>query len=84
MKRFKAIPATGLVSISEADEVLSHNLSCYRCRLGLTQQALSDRLGIKLSRLGSYEEGRAQPPLAMLLDFAQAFKVTLDELLLPH
>lgn len=48
---------------------------------GWTQQEVADRLGLKRSAIGAYEEGRAEPKLVNLTAFAQLFGIGVDELL---
>jgi transcriptional regulator with XRE-family HTH domain len=44
----------------------------------LTQEQLSDQIGIKRSLLGAYEEGRADPRLNNLQRMAEIFGVSMD------
>lgn len=59
---------------------LSDNIKQIRRLYGLTQQDLADRLDLKRSLVGSYEEGRATPKISVLQQIAQAFNLSLDEL----
>src|SRR5665213_2932487 len=58
------------------------NLKYLRKLRGWTQEEFSNKLGIKRSLLGAYEEQRADPRLDVLEDLSEIFKVSLDELLL--
>ena len=60
--------------------LLSENIRHLRKSCSYTQQDLADRLDIKRSLVGAYEEGRAEPPVATLLKMANEFGVTLDDL----
>ncbi|TNE80478.1 MAG: LexA family transcriptional regulator [Bacteroidetes bacterium] len=60
---------------------LAQNIKYLRKEQGLTQEELSNRLGINRAALGSYEEGRAEPKLAVLQLMAHYFRCSLDELL---
>ena len=59
---------------------LADNLKALRKEQGWTQQALADRLGLTRPTLGAYEEGRSEPKLAVLIDMANCFGMTVDEL----
>jgi transcriptional regulator with XRE-family HTH domain len=58
------------------------NLRYLRRLRGLTQEEFADRLEIKRSLLGAYEEERADPKLEVCEKISQIFKISLDELLL--
>ena len=60
--------------------VISENIRSLRKRAGYTQQELADRIGIKRSLVGAYEEARAEPPIENLLKFADTFAVSIDQL----
>ena len=47
----------------------------------LTQEQLSEELGITRSKIGSYEEGRSDPPIDMLIQFSNYFKLPIDVLI---
>lgn len=48
---------------------------------GYTQAQLAERLDIKRSLVGAYEEGRAEPKLSTLVNVAKLFDISLDELI---
>lgn len=58
------------------------NLKYLRKLRGLTQEEFANKLSIKRSLLGAYEEERAEPRLDVLEIVSEIFKLTLDELLL--
>lgn len=58
------------------------NLKYLRKLRGWTQEEFANKLGIKRSLIGAYEEERADPRLDVLEILADMFKLTLDELLL--
>lgn len=60
--------------------IINKNLKFLRTRQGLTQKQFADKLGLKQSVIGSYEEERATPPLNCLLEISEMFKVSLDTL----
>ena len=59
---------------------LANSLKSLRKKNGWTQQQLADRVGVKRSLIGSYEEGRAEPKLETLMAFSRVFQTSLDDL----
>lgn len=60
--------------------MININLKFCRRELALTQAQMAEKLGIKRSLVGAYEEGRAEPRLATLVNMARLFGITLDQL----
>ncbi|MCL6524313.1 MAG: LexA family transcriptional regulator [Thermoflavifilum sp.] len=58
------------------------NIRILRQQKGLTQQAFADKIGIKRSLLGAYEEQRAEPRLEVLQKISEWFDISLEDLLL--
>jgi len=58
------------------------NLKYLRKLRGWTQEEFANKLGIKRSLVGAYEEERADPRIDILEIVSEIFKLTLDELLL--
>ena len=58
------------------------NLKYLRKLRGWTQEEFANKLGIKRSLIGAYEEDRADPRLDVMEIICQMFKTTLDELML--
>src|SRR5687768_15816924 len=58
------------------------NLKYLRKLRGMTQEEFANKLKIKRSLLGAYEEERAEPRLEVLELVSETFKLSLDELLL--
>ncbi len=58
------------------------NLKYLRKLRGWTQEEFANKLKIKRSLLGAYEEERAEPRIEVLETIGNIFKITLDELLL--
>ncbi len=58
------------------------NLKYLRKLRGMTQEEFANKLRIKRSLLGAYEEERAEPRIDVLEVVSEQFKLTLDELLL--
>ncbi len=58
------------------------NMKYLRKLRGWTQEEFANKLGIKRSLIGAYEEDRADPRLDVMETICQMFKTTLDELML--
>lgn len=60
------------------------NLRATREKVGMTRQELADSIGISVSALGQYEQGRREPDLQKLVAIAAALHVSVDDLLGYH
>ena len=60
------------------------NLRTAREQAGITRQELADSIGISVSALGQYEQGRREPDLQKLVAIAAALHVSVDDLLGYH
>ncbi|MDA3817579.1 MAG: LexA family transcriptional regulator [Prolixibacteraceae bacterium] len=60
---------------------LQQNIKFMRKRKELTQGQLADKLGIKRSLIGAYEEGRAVPKLLVIQQMSLLFGLSIDRLL---
>lgn len=60
------------------------NLRATREKIGMTRQELADSIGISVSALGQYEQGRREPDLQKLVAIAAALHVSVDDLLGYH
>jgi len=60
---------------------IANNIKVLRKKLGLTQGALAERIDIKRSLIGAYEEGRAEPRLNNLVKLAEVLQTTVDDLI---
>lgn len=58
------------------------NLRHLRKQRGWTQEEFANKLNVKRSLIGAYEEERAEPKLEVLEILSEIFKLSLDELLL--
>lgn len=56
------------------------NIRHLRSLHGWTQEQLADRLNITRARVGSYEEGRCDPPVEILILLSNLFHVAIDAL----
>ncbi|MBC5991842.1 helix-turn-helix domain-containing protein [Pontibacter cellulosilyticus] len=61
--------------------MVTSNIRHLRKNAGYTQAQLADKLDIKRSLVGAYEEGRAEPKLTTLVNIARLFDITLDDLI---
>ncbi len=57
-----------------------NNLIKFRKRLNLTQGEMALKLGVPRATYQSYENGRNQPNIQMLIKMADVFKVSIDSL----
>ena len=60
--------------------VIANNIKALRKKHALTQGNLADKMGIKRSLIGAYEEGRAEPRINNLLKLSEVFGVPIDTL----
>jgi transcriptional regulator with XRE-family HTH domain len=60
---------------------LSHNIKHIRTLKGLTQEQFAEDLKVSRSRISSYEENRAIPPVDFLIDLSAYFKLPIDILI---
>jgi transcriptional regulator with XRE-family HTH domain len=56
------------------------NIAHLRHLRGLSQEALAEELSITRSRLSSWEEHRAAPPIDMLIELSDYFHISVDSL----
>ncbi|MBX2921593.1 MAG: LexA family transcriptional regulator [Chitinophagaceae bacterium] len=64
-----------------SQSIAGQNLKYLRKLRGWTQEEFANKLGIKRSLVGAYEEERADPRIDVLEKLADMFKLTLDDLL---
>jgi transcriptional regulator with XRE-family HTH domain len=60
---------------------VNENIRSHRKQLGLTQDQFAQKIGIKRSLVGAYEEGRAEPRLDLLQKMATLFSISVDQLI---
>ncbi|MGP8217396.1 MAG: XRE family transcriptional regulator [Bacteroidia bacterium] len=60
---------------------IASNIRHLRGLKKLTMQQLADSLGITKERLASYEQGRAEPSIEMLIEFSDYFRLSMDALI---
>ena len=57
------------------------NLKTLRKMAGMNQDELAKRLGVRKTTISNYETSFSSPPKATLIEIAELFKVSIDELL---
>lgn len=60
---------------------LGSRIRAYRKQMGLTQEQLAEALGVTVGAVSKWESGQNTPELAMLVDLAELFEVSVDVLL---
>lgn len=58
---------------------INENIRIIRRKTGLTQDQFAQKLGIKRSLVGAYEEGRAEPRLELLHQMAHLAGISVDD-----
>ncbi len=61
--------------------IFSDNIRFLRAKKEITQQDVADTLIITRSRYVSYEDGRSEPPIEVLIKMSKFFNVSIDFLL---
>ncbi|SEB47570.1 Transcriptional regulator, contains XRE-family HTH domain [Tenacibaculum sp. MAR_2009_124] len=60
---------------------IAKNIRHLRKLKGYTQEQLADEVEMTRSKIGSYEEGRSDPPIDMLVRFSEHFSLPVDVLI---
>ena len=60
---------------------IAKNIRHLRQLKGMTQELFAEELKVSRSRIGSYEEGRSDPPIAMLISLSEYFNLPIDILI---
>jgi len=58
--------------------IFSDNIRFLRAKREITQQDLADKLIITRSRYVSYEDGRSEPPIVVLVKISKFFNISID------
>ena len=61
--------------------MIGQRIAVLRKNAGMSQAALARSLRVSPSAVGMYEQGRREPPAAILVELARIFGVTTDYLL---
>jgi len=75
------MPWSAVVVKERTVEGFGERLAEIRQRRGLTQAELGEAVGVSQRVIAYYERDESQPPGAMLIDLAQALRISTDELL---
>lgn len=59
---------------------LGENIRRFRSQMGISQDALAEKLGVARQSISKWERDAATPELEKLMAMAELFGVTLDEL----
>lgn len=60
---------------------LGKNIRYIRVQKGLSQEQFADDLKVSRSRISSYEENRATPPISFIIDLSNYVNISIDILL---
>ena len=60
---------------------IHENLKKLRASKGLTQEDVAQKIGLTRQAISSYESGRTQPGVELLMRFAEIYEVELDDVL---
>jgi tellurite methyltransferase len=71
----------GIEVVDDMREILGGTISRYRKYLGLTQEALADKLLITSQAVSKWETGQTVPDTALLPALARALNISIDKLL---
>ena len=61
--------------------MIADNIKLLRNEKNITQQEMANKLAISQSCYASWEQGRTEPNIAMLINIANIFEVSIDYLL---
>ncbi|MDH5475197.1 MAG: LexA family transcriptional regulator [Cyclobacteriaceae bacterium] len=61
--------------------LISENIKYLRKKTGDTQGEFAEKIGLKRSLVGAYEEGRADPRISNLIKMAEIFDVSVDTII---
>ncbi|MBD8081495.1 XRE family transcriptional regulator [Chryseobacterium caseinilyticum] len=61
--------------------ILSENIRFLRDNMKASQQKVADEISITRGRYSTYEEGRSEPPIELLIKISKYFKVNIDLLI---
>lgn len=63
------------------EETLGKRISFHRKRLGLTQDALAEKMGVTAQAVSKWENDQSCPDITILPKLSQVFGITTDALL---
>lgn len=59
---------------------LDNQIRVYRAMHKMSQKELADKVGVRRETIGSLENGKYNPSLLLVMEIADVFNVTIDEL----
>jgi transcriptional regulator with XRE-family HTH domain len=62
--------------------MLANQIIFLRKRAGMSQKQLAEKLNVRPSAIGMYEQGRRTPAIEMLIQMSKLFEVSLDYLII--
>lgn len=62
---------------------IGNKIKHFRCKLGLTQEQLAEKLSLSAQSVSKWETAVAMPDITLLPKLAEIFGVSIDELLRP-
>jgi len=60
---------------------LRKNIKFIRLTKGVSQERFAEDLKVSRSRISSYEEGRAKPPIEFIVSLSNYMNISIDKLL---
>ena len=60
---------------------LTENIKRYRKEMGLTQDGLAEALGVTIGAVSKWENGNNVPDITTLMELANLYNISMDELL---
>ena len=63
------------------NQTIAKNLACYRKAAGLTQAELAEKINYSDKSVSKWESGNGVPDIYILIELAQLFGITVDELI---
>ena len=67
-------------SVEERKQIVAQTIQDFRKAKKLTQKDVAEAIGVKLPTYSTYETGRSEPPIEILVRLSYLFNVTIDEL----
>jgi putative transcriptional regulator len=59
---------------------MRNKIKIMRAKIGLTQEELADKVGVRRETIVFLEQGKYNPSLKLAMDIAKVFKLKVDDL----
>jgi putative transcriptional regulator len=59
---------------------MRNKIKVMRAKIGLTQEELADKVGVRRETIVFLEQGKYNPSLKLAMDIAKVFKLKVDDL----